>query len=44
MEQLGAVVIPQIIVLDEEGKLSGRDMPLPSLGLEARLLKFLPKD
>ena len=44
MEQLGAVVIPQIIVLDEEGKLSGRDVPLPSLGLEARLLKLLPKD
>ena len=44
MEQLGAVVIPQVIVLDEEGKLSGRDLPLPSQGLEARLLKIMPKN
>jgi len=44
MEQLGAVVVPQVVVLDEEGKLSGRDIPLPSLGLESRLVKMLPKD
>jgi hypothetical protein len=44
MEQLGAVVIPQVVVLDDEGKLSGRDVPLPSLGLEGRLKKMLPKN
>jgi hypothetical protein len=44
MESLGLAVVPQVIVLDEDGKLAGRNMPLPSEGLQRRLQSALPRE
>lgn len=44
METLGLAVVPQVVVLDEDGRLVGRNIPLPSQGLQRRLLSLLPKD
>lgn len=44
METLGLAVVPQVVVLDEDGKLVGRNVPLPSEGLQRRLSALLPKD
>lgn len=43
MESLGLVVVPQVIVLDENGKIAGSKVPLPSEGLERRLRALLPR-
>lgn len=44
MESLGLAVVPQVIVLDEDGKIVGRDIPLPSKGLNGRLQAILPRE
>jgi hypothetical protein len=44
MESLGLAVVPQVIVLDEHGKIAGRNMPLPSEGLQRRLQSVLPRE
>ena len=44
MESLGLAVVPQVIVLDEDGKIAGRNMPLPSEGLQRRLQSALPRE
>jgi hypothetical protein len=43
METLGLAVVPQVVVLDEDGKIAGRNMPLPSEGLQRRLQTVLPR-
>ena len=43
METLGLAVVPQVVVLDEDGKIAGRNMPLPSEGLQRRLQAVLPR-
>ena len=43
MEDLGIVVIPQVVVLDEDGNIASSTMPLPSKGLQRRLQAALPK-
>ena len=43
MERLGLSVIPQILVLDQDGRIAVDNMPLPSQGLGAHLLELLPK-
>ena len=42
MEDLGIAVIPQVIVLDEDGNIASSTMPLPSEGLQRRLQAALP--
>lgn len=42
MENLGIAVIPQVIVLDEDGIIASSTMPLPSEGLQRRLQAALP--
>lgn len=44
MESLGLVVVPQVVVLDEDGKIVETSMPLPSAGLKRRLMELLPRD
>ena len=44
MESLGLAVVPQVVVLDEDGRLVGRNVPLPSQGLQKRLSNLLPKE
>ncbi|MGB2135894.1 MAG: hypothetical protein ACPHYG_07860, partial [Flavobacteriales bacterium] len=43
METLGLAVVPQVVVLDQDGKIAGRNMPLPSEGLQRRLQAVLPR-
>ena len=42
MESLGLAVVPQVIVLNEDGKIVGRNIPLPSEGLQRYLQTKLP--
>lgn len=44
MESLGLVVVPQVVLLDREGKIAESTMPLPSAGLKRRLTEVLPRD
>ena len=43
MERLGLSVIPQVLVLDQDGRVAVDNTPLPSQGLGAHLLELLPK-
>ena len=43
METLGLAVVPQVVVLDEDGKIAGLNMPLPSEGLPRRRQVVLPR-
>ncbi len=43
MENLGLAVVPQVIVLNEDGQIAAGNMPLPSEGLQRRLQAMLPR-
>jgi hypothetical protein len=44
MESLGLVVVPQVVLLDEDGKIAETNMPLPSAGLKRKLIELLPRE
>lgn len=44
MESLGLVVVPQVVLLDEDGKIAESSMPLPSAGLKRTLTELLPRE
>jgi hypothetical protein len=44
MESWGLVVVPQVVLLDEDGKIAETNMPLPSAGLKRKLIELLPRE